>query len=232
MYEARIPTVFEQRYERCTSDQDFVDHEQSPEATVIAGAVVIVVVNRKAHQERNRSKSLAGRVAAVLYTESVSARPSGTPPARLLHAYRSGNSGASRLAHLTSTAPEPRKSFIRRRQPASRTRRNTPRHVRNMGASCVLTHAETGTQRSNGLYNGALESGRLGSGCSVVGVMDEVMSSGGVRAGCEAGCLFLEWQQWRVPSADQSCTTDTTETHAGGAGQSCQRCCAACAHQT
>ena len=44
MYEARITTVFEQRYERCTSDQDFVDHEQSPEATVIAGAVVIVVV--------------------------------------------------------------------------------------------------------------------------------------------------------------------------------------------
>ena len=146
MYEARIPTVFEQRYERCTSDQDFVDHEQSPEATVIAGAVVIVVVNRKAHQERNRSKSLAGRVAAVLYTESVSARPSGTPPARLLHAYRSGNSGASRLAHLTSTAPEPRKSYIRRRQLANRTRRNTPRHVRNMGASCVLTRAETGNQ--------------------------------------------------------------------------------------
>lgn len=46
----------------------------------------------------------------------------------------------------------------------------------------------------------------------MVGVMDEVMSSGGVRAGCEAGCLFLEWQQWRVPSADRSCTTDTGET--------------------
>ena len=88
------------------------------------------------------------------------------------------------------------------------------------------------TRHSNGLYNGALASGRLGSGRSVVGVMDEVMSNGGVRAGCEAGCLFLEWQQWRVPSADQSCTTDTTETHAGGAGQSCQRCCAARAHQT
>jgi hypothetical protein len=55
---------------------------------VIAIAVVIGVVNRKAHQERNKSKSLTGRVAAVLYTQSVSTRPSGTSSARLLHAYR------------------------------------------------------------------------------------------------------------------------------------------------
>lgn len=55
---------------------------------MIVVAVVIGIVNRKAHQEQNRSISLAGRVAAVLYTQSVSTRPSGTPPARLLHAYR------------------------------------------------------------------------------------------------------------------------------------------------
>ncbi|KAJ8104461.1 hypothetical protein OPT61_g10745 [Boeremia exigua] len=94
-----------------------VSHKQGPEATVVE------IVSRKSLKERKVSKAFNARVVAVLYAQRRST-PGGTVVSVAVACVSQPNSGATRLAHLTYTAPQPRRGF-KRRQPGSRRRRDT-----------------------------------------------------------------------------------------------------------
>ena len=157
-----------------------VNHERSTEATVMYCSSIVNLTKSEVGQKHQRS-------GASQYYRHIASQPTtGDIVVSVAAACVSQcNSGASRLAHHTCTAPEPRRSF-RRRQLASRTRRDTSETwgiMRSRKCGGRVTAPKTPS-------NGALAPGRLNCRCSVVGVMSKVMSNGGVWVDPEADVCF------------------------------------------